>query len=146
MGENGIVCFGKLVCDGAGQLDQSFATARQFVALLDFLFFLGDQICRADFVGLVAKKIKLLFAGRFSRVERSMLGEQCLQLPVLFPIFVEPFLCARERIEQAQLLLGRKQRLMIVRPMKIDKVVAEIFQDRQCGWRTVDKLTSAAGS
>ena len=35
---------------------------------------------------------------------------------------------------------------MIVWPMKIDKVVAEIFQDRQCCWRTVDELPRAAGN
>ncbi len=27
--------------------------------------------------------------------------------------------------------------------MEIDKFVAEIFQDRQCGWRTVDELARA---
>src|SRR5436190_23918785 len=35
---------------------------------------------------------------------------------------------------------------MIVRAMKIDQIVAEILQDRQCSRRTVDKLARASGS
>src|SRR6266852_822273 len=61
----------------------------------------------------------------------------------MFPIFIELFLSTCERIEQCQLCLGRKQRLMIVRSMKIDKIVSEVFQDRQCCWRTVDELARA---
>ena len=86
------------------------------------------------------KQIELLFAGRFCRVERSVFSEQRLQLPVMLSIFHELLFCARERIEQAQLRLGREQRLVIVRAVKIDKFIAEIFQDRQRGWRTVDEL------
>src|SRR6266536_4949738 len=64
----------------------------------------------------------------------------------MLSIFVELFFGARERIEQAQLCLGRKQRLMIVRDMKIDQIVAKTFQNRQCGWRTIDELARAASS
>jgi hypothetical protein len=56
-------------------------------------------------------------------------------------IFFELFLSARERIEQPQLRLGRQQRLVIVRPMKIDELIPEIFQDRQRRWRTVNELS-----
>ena len=34
---------------------------------------------------------------------------------------------------------------MIVRPMKIDKLVSEILQDRQGGGRTVDELAIGSG-
>jgi hypothetical protein len=67
-------------------------------------------------------------------------------LPITLPIFIELVFGTRERIKQAQLRLGREQRLVIVRPVKIDEVVAELFQDRQCRWRTVDELTRAAGN
>ena len=90
------------------------------------------------------QKIELLFAGGFSRVERSMLGEQGLQLPIALSIFLELRFGARERVEQIQLFIRRKQRLVIMRPMKIDKVIAELFQDRQCGGRTVDELAVGA--
>src|SRR5438876_7408671 len=63
----------------------------------------------------------------------------------MLPVFVELLLSARERIEQAQLCFGRKQRLVVVRPVKIDQFVAEILQDRQCRGRTVDELPSASG-
>ena len=42
------------------------------------------------------------------------------------------------------MLVGRKQRLVIVRAMKIDQLIAEILQDRQSGGRAIDKLTIAA--
>ena len=64
----------------------------------------------------------------------------------MLPIFLKLLFSPRERIKQAQLRLGREQRLVIVRPMKIDKLVAELFQDRQRRWRTVDELTRAAGN
>jgi len=34
--KNGAVCFGQLVCDCAGQFDESLAVAGKFVAALDF--------------------------------------------------------------------------------------------------------------
>src|SRR4029434_4242941 len=40
---------------------------------------------------------------------------------------------------------GLQQRLVIVRSMKIDKVIAELFQNRQCCWRSVDELARASG-
>ncbi len=54
----------------------------------------------------MTKKIELLFARRFNGVERGVLGGQCLQLPVMLSISLQLFLGARERIEQAQLLVG----------------------------------------
>ena len=75
-----------------------------------------------------------------------MFGQQRLQLPEMLLILVELAFSAGKRIEQAQLRLCREQRLVIVRPVKIDKVIAETFQHGQRRWRTVDKLTSAAGS
>src|SRR5439155_16078902 len=64
----------------------------------------------------------------------------------MLSIFVDLAFGARKRIEQCQLCLGRKQRLVIVRAMKIDKIVSEIFQNRQCGWRAVDELAGPSGS
>src|SRR2546426_54515 len=61
----------------------------------------------------------------------------------MLSIFVDLAFGARKRIEQAQLCLRRKQRLVIVRSMKINKIVSEIFQDRQCSWRTIDELARA---
>ncbi len=81
----------------------------------------------------MTQKIKLLFARRFCRVEGGMFSEQRLQLPVMVSIFGEPLFSARERIKQAQLGLRREQRLVIMRSVKIDKFITEIFQGRQGG-------------
>jgi len=39
-----------------------FAAAAQFVALLDFVFLVGDEVCRINFSDLMTKEIELLFA------------------------------------------------------------------------------------
>ena len=41
--------------------------------------------------------------------------------------------------------LGEK-RLVIVWPVKVDKLIAEICQNRECGRRTIDKLARTARS
>src|SRR5436190_13909310 len=64
----------------------------------------------------------------------------------MFSIFIELFVSPGERIEQAELGFRREQRLVVVWAMKIDEFVAELFQDRQGCWRTIDKLPSAAGN
>ena len=92
----------------------------------------------------MAKQIELLFARRLRRVQRGMFCRQRLQLPVMFVILVELPACPRERIEQLQLLVSRQQRLMIVRPVKVDQFVAKIFQDRQGGRRAIDELAVCA--
>ena len=61
-----------------GELDQSFAAAGQFITLLDFVFFVCDEIRRLDFGDLMSKQIQFLFAGGFRRIERRVFGEQCL--------------------------------------------------------------------
>jgi len=63
----------------------------------------------------------------------------------MLSIFIELFLSPRERIKQAQLRIRREQRLVIVRPMEIDKVVSEILQDREDGGRTIDELAIGSG-
>ena len=93
----------------------------------------------------MTKKVEFLFTRGFRGVERGVFGKQRLQLTVMLPVFVELLLSARERIEQAQLCFGRKQRLVVVRPVKIDQFVAKILQDRQCRGRTVDELPSTSG-
>jgi hypothetical protein len=145
LGENGIVCLGKSVRDPAGKLNQPFAVAGKFVALLDFFFFARNEIRRFDLGDLVPKQIQFLLARGFHRVERGMFGKQCLQLPIKRSIFLELFLSARERIKQAQLRLWREQRLVIVRTMKINKFFPEIFQHRQCRWRPIDELPISPG-
>ena len=75
-----------------------------------------------------------------------MFGQQRLQLPVMLLILVELAFSPGKRIEQAQLRLGREQRLVIVRSVKIDKVIAEAFQHGQCRWRAVDELPCAGTS
>ena len=59
-----------------------------------------------------------------------MLRKHCLQLPIMPSVFVELPFRARKRIEQAQLRLGREQRLVVVRAVKIDEFIAQIFQNR----------------
>ena len=127
MRENGIVRFRKFIGDRARQFNQPFAVARELVAALDFLFFASVEIRRGNFVDLMSKQIEFLFACRFHSVERRVVGEQRLQLPVLLSVFAELLLGACEGIEQAQLLVGREQRLVIVRAMKIDQFIAKIF-------------------
>ena len=127
--ENGTVRLRKLVRDAGGQLNQPFTVAGQLVAPFDFFFFACNKVRGFDFRNLMTKKIELLLARRLSGVQRRLLGEQRLQLPVMLSIFAKLCFNARERIEQAQLCLGREQRLVIVRPVEIDKFVAEIFQD-----------------
>ena len=56
-----------------------------------------------------------------------MFRDKCLQLLVMLSIFLELLFRARERIEQTQLRFGREQRLVIVRPVKIDQLITEIF-------------------
>ena len=68
---------------------------------LNFLFFIRDQIGRADFVDLVAKQIELLLASRLHCVERGVLCEQRLQLTIMLSIFGDLLFGARKRIEQA---------------------------------------------
>ena len=46
--KNGIIRFGKFIGDRAGQLDQPFAVAGEFVAILDFFFFARDKVRRFD--------------------------------------------------------------------------------------------------
>ena len=75
-----------------------------------------------------------------------MLSEERLQLPVMLSIPLELFVSARERIKQAQLRLRREQRLVIVRAVKINKFIAEIFQDRHRRRRTVDELARSTSS
>jgi len=78
LGENGIVSLGKSVRDPAGQFNQPFAVAGEFVAFLDFFFFARDEIRRFDLGDLVPKQIHLLFARGLRGVERGMFDEQCL--------------------------------------------------------------------
>ena len=139
--ENGIICFREFVGDCAGQLDQPFAVTRQFVAFLNFFFFARNQVRRLDLGNLMTKQIELLSARCFRCVERGMFRQQRLQLLVMLSIFLELLFRARERIEQTQLRLGREQRLVIVRPVKIDQFIADILQDRQRRRRAVDELT-----
>src|SRR5205809_2227875 len=94
----------------------------------------------------MTKKIELLLARRFRSIECSVFSKQSLQLPIMLSVFVELLESARKRIEQGQLSFGRKQRLVIVRPMEIDKFISEIFEDRQCRWRSIDELARATGS
>ena len=50
----------------------------------------------------------------------------------------------REAIEQRQLSLRRKKRLVIVRSVQIDQFVAKTFQHRERGRRAIDELAVAA--
>ena len=65
----------------------------------------------------MTKKIDLLFASGFRRVQRGLFRKQCLQLPVTISIFGELLVSPPERIEQAQLCVRRQQRLVIMRPV-----------------------------
>ena len=76
--EDRFVRLGKFVRRGAGQFNQALAAAAQFVALLDFVFLVGDEVCRINFSDLMTKEIELLFARGFSRVERCVFGRQRL--------------------------------------------------------------------
>ena len=139
--QNRVVRFGETPRHAAGQFDQAFAVARQFVARFDFLFFAGDQIRRGDLVDLMTRSRSSSCSRAVSAVfKRGVFRGQRLQLPVMLSIFLQLIVGARERIEQSQLFVGRKQRLVIVRPVKIDKFVAQVFQDRQGGGRAVDEL------
>ncbi len=64
----------------------------------------------------------------------------------MLSILIKLLLRAGEGIEQLQLFLRREQRLVIVRPVKIDQFVPELFQDRQCGGRAVDELAVGAAA
>ena len=68
---------------------------------LNFLFFIRDQIGRADFVDLVAKQIELLLSSGLHCVEHGVFCEQCLQLAIMLSIFGDLLFGARKRIEQA---------------------------------------------
>ena len=50
-----------------------------------------------------------------------------------------------EGVEQRELTLRRKKRLVIVRSVKIDEFVAEIFQDGEGRGRAIDELAVCAG-
>src|SRR5712691_3696825 len=92
----------------------------------------------------MTKEIQLLFAGGLDLVESSVFGGEGLQLLEMFSIFLELRFGSRERIEQVELLFRREQRLVIVRAVKIDQGIADVFQDRQGGGRSVDELTIVA--
>src|SRR5438552_17861678 len=62
----------------------------------------------------------------------------------MFSIFTKLLFSPCERIKQAQLCVRREQRLVIVWPMEIDKLIAETLQDRQSRRRTVDELPRPA--
>ena len=55
LGQNGVVRFRKFVRRRAGQFHQTFAAAAQFVALLDLVFFAGDEIGGINLGGLMSK-------------------------------------------------------------------------------------------
>ena len=75
-----------------------------------------------------------------------MLRCQRLQFAKVFLKLGELFFRPRKRIEQIELPVGREERLVIVRAVKIDQRVADIFQDRQRRGRTVDELAIGAGN
>ena len=92
----------------------------------------------------MAQEIELLFARGFGGVKRSVVGSECLQFPKMLLILCELLFGARDRIEQVELFVGREQRLVIVRAVKIDQRIADIFQDRQRRRRAVDELAIGA--
>ena len=63
----------------------------------------------------------------------------------MISIFLELLFGAREGIQQTQLRFRREQRLVIVRPMKIDQGVPYIFQNLQRGRRAIDELPIRSG-
>src|SRR2546430_8558615 len=93
----------------------------------------------------MAEKIEFLLARGFRGIERGVLGGERLQLAKPFLIIGELLLRAGERIEKIELPVRRKQGLVIMRAMKIDQRVADAFQDRQRGRRTVNELAIRSG-
>ena len=80
------------------------------------------------------KQIDFLFAGGFRGVERGVLRPQRLQLAVALLEFPQRLGRVREGVEQRELPVRRKERLMVVRSVQIDQLIAQIFQHRRAWW------------
>src|ERR1041384_7382077 len=94
--KNRIVRLGKFVRRRARELDQAFAAARKFVALLNLFFFASDEIRRVNLGSLMTKEIELLLARGLGGVERGVLGRKRLKPAKMFLIFCELLLRSRE--------------------------------------------------
>ena len=90
------------------------------------------------------QQVDFLFAGGFRGAQRRVFGPQRLQLPIALFEFPRGLLRVRKSIEQRELPVRRKERLMIVRSVQIDQLVAQILQHGERGRRSIDELAVCA--
>jgi hypothetical protein len=73
------------------------------------------------------KQIDFLFARGLSGVEGGVFGPQPLQLPVALLELPQSLARVRISVEQRELPVGRKERLMVVWSVQVDQLIPEIF-------------------
>ncbi len=123
-----------------GKLEQPAPVRGRGIAREQFLLLAFLQLRRLDLADLMPQEIQLPFERGFVTCQRPMLGNKMAVPAKMLGASRALRLGAGIRIEERELLLARKQRLMIVRPMKIDERFAQFFQDGQRRRAAVDEL------
>ena len=123
-----------------GKLQQAAAVGGDLVAGEQLRFLARAQAGGLDFAHLVAQQIELALQRRLVGGEAGALllerGEPAKELLV----FLAQRLGAGKGIEQRELLLRGEERLVIVRAVEIDEVLAEALEHAERGGAAIDEL------
>src|ERR1700736_3127031 len=94
-----------------------------------------------EFLQLMPPEIEILHDCQFQKLFPFL--TQSTQLLKGGPILLQQFAVVSECVNQDHLLIGGKQRLMVMGTMQIDQPLSNLFKDSEGGLRTIDKLPVA---
>ena len=129
----------------AGRLREPGAVGGPAVALDQVGLFVGAQACGIDLMDLVAQQLEFLLR-RALRVPQDLEGVARL-LPGLPGRGIGRAVGFRPGpgVEHAELAVAGKQRLVVVRAVEVDELVAELPHDLERGRRAIGELAVGSG-
>ncbi len=142
--QDGVVDFGKLPRNRGCKLDQAPAVARPAIAVVNLFFLVRLEPGRADFLDLVAEQLHFLLAHRSGAAQGFFLRPE--RLPAAKSILAGALQRLRvgKAVEQGELAFRGEERLVIVRPMQIDQLVADRLEQGERGRGAVDEMPAVS--